>query len=93
LQYRTAFSRDGPEGEKRIYVQDIIRNDAEHIWRLVGEQKGWILISGSSNKMPLAVKEAIAFAAETHGGYSAEEARRYVDTMVKDGRLIEECWS
>ena len=46
LQYRTAFSRDGPEGVKRIYVQDVIRDDAEQIWRLVGEQKGWVLISG-----------------------------------------------
>jgi len=46
LQYRTAFSRDGPEGVKRIYVQDLICADAEQIWRLVGEQKGWVLISG-----------------------------------------------
>lgn len=47
----------------------------------------------SSNKMPAAVKEAIAFAAETHGGFSAEEAKMYVHSMTKDGRLIEECWS
>jgi sulfite reductase alpha subunit-like flavoprotein len=46
LQYRTAFSRDGPEGVKRMYVQDLIRDDAEQIWRLVGEQMGWVLISG-----------------------------------------------
>ena len=47
----------------------------------------------SSNKMPTAVKEAIAFAVETHGGFSAEEAKQYVHSMVKEGRLIEECWS
>ena len=47
----------------------------------------------SSNKMPAAVKEAIAFAVETHGGFSAEEAKQYVHSMVKEGRLIEECWS
>ena len=47
----------------------------------------------SSNKMPAAVKEAIAFAAETHGGFSAEEAKKYVHSMTKEGRLIEECWS
>ncbi|KAF8958554.1 hypothetical protein BDZ97DRAFT_1668283 [Flammula alnicola] len=93
LQYRTAFSRDGREGEKRTYVQDLIRQDAEHIWKLVGEQNGWVLISGSSNKMPLAVKEAIAFAVETQGNYSAEAAKQYVQSMVKEGRLIEECWN
>ena len=43
--------------------------------------------------MPAAVKEAIAFAAETHGGYSADEAQKYVNFMTKEGRLIEECWS
>jgi len=42
--------------------------------------------------MPLAVKEAIAFAAETQGGYSPEEAKKYVHLMEKEGRLIEECW-
>ena len=43
--------------------------------------------------MPAAVKEAIAFAAEKYGGFSAEEAKRYVHFMAKEGRLIEECWS
>ena len=47
----------------------------------------------SSNKMPLAVREAIAYCVELHGGYSSAEAKHYVDAMVKDGRLIEECWS
>lgn len=93
IVYRTAFSRDQPEGTKRIYVQDRIRSDAERIWKIIGEEKGWVYISGSSNKMPLAVKEAIAYSVELHGGYSSEEAKHYVDAMVKDGRLIEECWS
>lgn len=106
-----AFSRDGPEGEKRIYVQDLIREDAEDVWKIIGQRKGWILISGfvcynclplamktdtlcrSSNKMPAAVKEAISYAVEKHGGRSAEDAKTYVDDMIKEGRLIEECWS
>ena len=46
IHYRAAFSRDGPEGEKRTYVQDLIRQDSEQIWKLVGELKGWVLISG-----------------------------------------------
>lgn len=46
LHYRVAFSRDRPEGEKRVYVQDLIQEDAEQIWKLVEEYKAWILISG-----------------------------------------------
>ena len=43
LQYRVAFSRDG---EEKVYVQDLIREDAEQIWKIVGENEGWVLISG-----------------------------------------------
>ena len=43
--------------------------------------------------MPAAVKDAIAFAAEKHGGLSSEEAKEYVQLMIREGRLIEECWS
>ncbi|KAG2005800.1 NADPH-ferrihemoprotein reductase [Coprinopsis cinerea AmutBmut pab1-1] len=93
LAYRTAFSRDGPEGVKRTYVQDRILEDAERIWRLVGEEGAWVYISGSSNKMPIAVKDAIAQAVQKYGGRSESEAKEYVESMVKDGRLIEECWS
>ena len=43
LQYKVAFSRDG---EEKVYVQDLIREDAEQIWRIVGEHKGCVFISG-----------------------------------------------
>ncbi|KAL5525391.1 TAH18_3 [Sanghuangporus sanghuang] len=74
LTYRTAFSCDGPEVVKRVEVQD----------------RWWLYISGSSNKMPGAVKDAVAFAArEAVGPY----AKRFVKRMQDEGRLFEECWS
>ncbi|KAJ2927336.1 hypothetical protein H1R20_g9752, partial [Candolleomyces eurysporus] len=93
LVYRTAFSRDNPEGVKRTYVQDRILEDAEQIWRLVDVEKAWIYISGSSNKMPLAVKESIAKAAQKYGGLDEEKSKDYIKDLVKQGRLLEECWS
>ncbi|OAX32629.1 riboflavin synthase domain-like protein [Rhizopogon vinicolor AM-OR11-026] len=93
LRYRVACSRDGPEGSKRTYVQDLIRNDARDIWEILGPQQGILIISGSSNKMPAAVREAVQGAAETMGGMSKSEAAEYVAAMERDGRLIEECWS
>ncbi|KIL59244.1 hypothetical protein M378DRAFT_188018 [Amanita muscaria Koide BX008] len=93
LTYRTAFSRDVPEGTKRIYVQDVIQQDAEDIWKLVDQAGAWVYISGSSNKMPTAVKSAIQDAVERFGGYTPEDAVRYVERMGQEGRLIEECWS
>ena len=50
-------------------------------------------VQRSSNKMPAAVKEAIGQAIEAQGGLSEERAKKYVHDMVKEGRLIEECWS
>jgi sulfite reductase alpha subunit-like flavoprotein len=95
LRYHPVASRDGGEGVARRYVQDAMREDcnARDIWREVGELGGWVLISGSSNKMPLAVKAAIQNAAEKFGGKTEEEARVWVAALEREGRLIEECWS
>ncbi|KAJ7086046.1 riboflavin synthase domain-like protein [Mycena belliarum] len=92
LTYRTAFSRDGPEGTKRVYVQDLIKEDAERIWKLLHAGAS-ILISGSSNKMPVAVKEALRMAVETHGKLEPVAAANFISAMEARGQLIEECWS
>ncbi|THH17031.1 hypothetical protein EW146_g3703 [Bondarzewia mesenterica] len=93
LTYRVACSRDGPEGIKKTYVQDLIVEDKTRIWELVDKQKAWVYISGSANKMPAGVRGAIIKAAQSEGGMGEEEARVFVSRMEKDGRLMEECWS
>ncbi|KAJ7454826.1 riboflavin synthase domain-like protein [Mycena latifolia] len=92
LAYRAAFSRDGPEGTKRIYVQDLIKEDAERIWTLL-HRGASVFISGSSNKMPAAVKDALRFAAETYGKLAPSAAADFISAMEARGQLIEECWS
>ena len=51
------------------------------------------VLGRSSNKMPAAVKEAIAFTVETQGGRTPEDAQDFVAMMEREGRLVEECWS
>lgn len=46
LTYRVTASRDGPEGTARVYVQDLIRQDAKRIWQLVYDKGAWVYISG-----------------------------------------------
>lgn len=46
LKYRVAWSRDGPEGVKRTYVQDLIADDGESIWEAIGHNSAWVYISG-----------------------------------------------
>jgi len=43
--------------------------------------------------MPTAVKEAIAFAVETTVDFQRKRQSNMSHAMVKEGRLIEECWS
>ncbi|KXN90414.1 NADPH-dependent diflavin oxidoreductase 1 [Leucoagaricus sp. SymC.cos] len=75
LAYRVAHSRDGPEGVKRIYVQDLIEEDSFRIWKLLEDERAWVYISGSSNKMPAGVKAALAKAVEKEGGRSEDDAK------------------
>jgi len=93
LTYRVAVSRDGPEGTRRVYVQDFIRQDAKRVWELVHDKGAWVYISGSSNKMPAGVRAALADIAREEGGMGEEEARDYIARMEKEERLFEECWS
>ncbi|KAJ3563104.1 hypothetical protein NP233_g9156 [Leucocoprinus birnbaumii] len=93
LVYRVAHSRDNPDGLKRTYVQDLLEQDAFRVWKLIEDERGWIYISGSSNKMPAGVKASLVSIVQTEGGYEEDEAKKYVDGMIRDGRLIEECWS
>ncbi|KAJ4480982.1 hypothetical protein J3R30DRAFT_3462879 [Lentinula aciculospora] len=93
LIYRVACSRDGPEGVKRTYVQDLIIEDAARIWKLLDEDGAHVFISGSSNKMPAAVKAALIHAIITCASRSEEQASQYIFDLEKNRRLIEECWS
>lgn len=43
--------------------------------------------------MPMAVKAAIKNAATKVGGMSDDEATDFLNSMERDGRLIEETWS
>lgn len=75
-------------------MQDLLREDSKKVWDLIREEKGGVVfISGSSNQMPKAVREALAFCATAHGGKTEEEAKAYVNQMEREGKLIEECWS
>lgn len=43
--------------------------------------------------MPAAVKDALAYAVEFVGGRTEGESKEYIQQMVRDGKLFEECWS
>ncbi|CAK9086938.1 NADPH-dependent diflavin oxidoreductase 1 (NADPH-dependent FMN and FAD-containing oxidoreductase) [Durusdinium trenchii] len=86
---RTAFSRDQ---QRKIYVQNLLREDHEALHNILVRQGGVVFISGSAERMPTEVREAIVEALGKHME-SADEAKAFVARCEREGRLKIEAWS
>ena len=89
LEVYPAFSRDQPA---KIYVQDIIRQQGSKIYQVLYHQRGLVFVCGSSGKMPIAVRTALAAVFRDHGSMSQDKAESYLETMEKQGRYKQETW-
>lgn len=89
LTVLTAFSRDQ---DKKIYVQDLVREQSEQVYQLLHEDQGMLYICGSSGKMPQAVREALLEVFEGTGKMSRGTAEGYLLSMEKEGRYKQETW-
>uniref|UniRef100_A0AAG5CYL5 NADPH-dependent diflavin oxidoreductase 1 n=1 Tax=Anopheles atroparvus TaxID=41427 RepID=A0AAG5CYL5_ANOAO len=81
LQLFCAFSRDQSE---KVYVQHLIRNEGVLLKKLLVENGGYVLVSGSSKNMPQAVKEALI---------EAIGDANHIEDMIKANRYQEETWA
>ena len=89
LQVFPAFSRDQ---HQKIYVQDLIKEQSELIYRLLHNEKGIVYVCGSSGKMPQAVRIALTEAFTRCGNMHQGDAEAYLQTMEKEGRYKQETW-
>lgn len=89
LRVFTAFSRDQ---KQKVYVQDLVREQAELVYRLLHEQSGMVYICGSSGRMPQAVREALIEVFQQGGSMEREVAEAYLLDMEKEGRYKQETW-
>ena len=85
----TAFSRDQ---DQKVYVQDIIRQQASFIHRLLIELGGIVYVCGSSGKMPKAVRAALVDVFRKEGNIDEGAAESYLESMEKEGRYQQETW-
>jgi sulfite reductase alpha subunit-like flavoprotein len=92
LSVFTAFSRDGPTDEKKTYVQDIITRETKKVYDYLIHRNGALFISGSSGKMPQAVKDAFIEIIQSEQGITREEALKVHATLEKQGRWKQETW-
>ena len=84
-----AFSRDQ---DRKVYVQDRLREEGARVWRLL-EEGAHVYVCGSANKMPGAVRDALADVATEHGGLGEEGGAAYVRGLSLKRRYHLECWS
>ncbi|KAK3914970.1 NADPH-dependent diflavin oxidoreductase 1, partial [Frankliniella fusca] len=89
LTLTCAFSRDQ---EEKIYVQHIISEHKDLIWKAI-QNGGYVFVAGSSNNMPTSVREAIRESIMTVGGFNLDAANDMLDKMEREGRYQTETWS
>ncbi len=87
-QVLTAFSRhDG----SRTYVQDLIAQEAGHVWSLI-EQGARIYICGDGSRMEPDVRKALMAIYSEKTGEADDAAKQWIDTMIDDERYVLDVW-
>jgi NADPH-ferrihemoprotein reductase len=90
-----AFSRENfkPDGSK-IYVQDLLWDDREHIGDAILNGKGYVYICGEAKNMSKQVEEVLArILGEAKGGSGDVEGVAEVKLLKERSRLMLDVWS
>lgn len=84
----TAFSRDQAE---KIYVQDILLQQGAVVWRLL-ENKAEIYVCGSKTNLSKPIDNALMMIAKKHGDLNDDEAKTFIDDLVKEQRYHQDLY-
>ncbi len=83
-----AFSR---LGEQKMYVQNLMQQQAEETWKLLSHPKCYYYVCGDA-KMADDVFEVMLAIAKTEGGLSHPEAMQFFDKMKQEKRFTSDVW-
>lgn len=93
---RCAFSREPPykpDGGK-IYVQDLIWEDAEQIADAILNGKGYVYVCGDAKSMSKSVEETLCrILGEAKGGSAEVEGAAELKLLKERNRLLLDVWS
>ena len=91
IHLRTAFSRDQLQ---KIYVQDLICEDAAELYTLINEHHAHIYVCGDARHMARDVHRALVHVIAERGGHvmSEEEVECVLDDMERNGRYQKDVW-
>lgn len=85
VRLHTAFSR---AGERKVYVQDRIREQAAEVWRLLG-QDAIVYVCGDGSRMEPDVRRALSDIAREHG----QDGEAWLERMIADKRYVLDVWA
>ncbi|GAA4357475.1 cytochrome P450 [Variovorax defluvii] len=81
----TAFSRSG---DRKVYVQDRIREHADEVWRLL-DQGAIVYVCGDGSRMEPDVRRALTDIAREHG----QDGEAWMEKMIADKRYVLDVWA
>jgi NADPH-ferrihemoprotein reductase len=86
----SAFSRQNPS--KKVYVQHILKEQAEATWKLMNDDGAFIYVCGGV-KMGHDVTETLKDIVSTRVQLSFDKASSYLSQLSSQGRYVQELWS
>lgn len=89
-QLNVAFSRDQAH---KVYVQHLMKDNKEHLWKLIHTQNAHVYVCGDARNMARDVQSALHQAAEEVGGLSHQQAVDYFKRLMTKGRYSQDVWS
>lgn len=90
LKMYLAFSRDQPE---KIYVSHLLAQNAEELWKVIGESNGHVYICGDARSMAKDVQAIIMKVIMEKGNMNEKEAQAYFKKMESQKRYSADVWS
>ncbi|VTU17742.1 bifunctional cytochrome P450/NADPH--P450 reductase [Variovorax sp. PBL-E5] len=85
MQLHTAFSR---AGERKVYVQDLIREQAAQVWRLL-DQGAIVYVCGDGSRMEPDVRRTLSDIAREHG----QDGSAWMERMIAQQRYVLDVWA
>ncbi|CAH1100164.1 unnamed protein product [Psylliodes chrysocephalus] len=85
-----AFSRDQA---KKVYVTHLLEQQADEVWKIIGDNNGHIYICGDAKSMALDVRSILTKILQEKGQMTEEQATAYLKKMETQKRLSADVWS
>ncbi|KAE9410327.1 assimilatory sulfite reductase [Gymnopus androsaceus JB14] len=86
-----AFSRDGPPGAKKVYIQHKMLEDAQDLARMLKNEDGVFYLCGPTWPVP-DMYEALCGALEKYQGMTKETAGEYLEGLKEEERYVLEVY-